>query len=71
MLSPSSYPTQKGWMPDPIFRLRIAGIHRGIHASDSHIYNRRGIMDRGAFDDIFKCVPSVNFEKSANMSGTG
>ncbi|KIO22083.1 hypothetical protein M407DRAFT_120845 [Tulasnella calospora MUT 4182] len=49
-----SYPTQNGWMPDPFFRLRIAGMHRAIHASDSHIYNRRGIMDRVTFDDIFK-----------------
>ncbi|KAG9008327.1 hypothetical protein FRB90_008969 [Tulasnella sp. 427] len=48
----SSYPSQRNWTPDPWFRIRIAGIHRVMHASDSHTWKRRGILDLGSFDNL-------------------
>jgi len=49
-----AFRTQKSWIPDPLLRFHIAGVHRAKHGSDSHTYSKRGTIDEAAFEDIFR-----------------
>jgi len=48
-----SYSTQDSWLPDPMFRLIIKNMHRGIHGSDSNVYDREGRFIPQSFEDLF------------------
>lgn len=37
-----SYPSQPGWLPDPLFSLNTANMHRCKHGSDSETYDTEG-----------------------------
>ncbi|KAG8997416.1 hypothetical protein FRB90_012511 [Tulasnella sp. 427] len=50
----SSYVTQESWLPDPWFRIRIAGVHRIMHASSAGTFRQRGILDPVTFDSLFE-----------------
>ncbi|KAG9001193.1 hypothetical protein FRB90_011663 [Tulasnella sp. 427] len=48
-----SYVSGSTWYPDWAFRIYIAGIHKAKHGSDSDVYNRKGVFDGRAFEEIF------------------
>lgn len=48
-----SYPSQASWYPDWAFRIRVDGIHRAKHGSDTGVFTRRGEFNPMNFDDIF------------------
>ncbi|KAF9053661.1 Caleosin-domain-containing protein [Hymenopellis radicata] len=54
-----SYPTQRGLMPDPFFRIRVDKIQRGKHGSDSGAFDNRGDFIEAKFDRIFREYSSV------------
>ena len=37
-----SYPSQPTWVPDPLFSLNTANMHRTKHGSDSETYDTEG-----------------------------
>ncbi|KAJ7779000.1 Caleosin [Mycena metata] len=41
------------FLPDPLFRIRVAGIHRAVHGSDSGSYTQTGEFDERRFDYVF------------------
>ncbi|KIO15430.1 hypothetical protein M407DRAFT_98685 [Tulasnella calospora MUT 4182] len=48
-----SYPSGSTWYPDWAGRIWIGGIHKAKHGSDSDVYNRKGVFDERAFEEIF------------------
>lgn len=48
-----SYPTVKGWLPDPFFRIYTERIHKDKHGSDSGTYDTEGRFVPQKFEDIF------------------
>ncbi|KAI8190585.1 hypothetical protein K4K57_002403 [Colletotrichum sp. SAR 10_99] len=48
-----SYPTVRGYLPDPFFRIFIDNIHRDKHGSDSGAYDTEGRFSSQKFEDIF------------------
>ncbi|KAG9047396.1 hypothetical protein FS837_002371 [Tulasnella sp. UAMH 9824] len=48
-----SYASGSTWYPDWAGRVWIAGIHKAKHGSDSDVYNRKGLFDERAFEEIF------------------
>ena len=47
-----SYPTQRGWLPDPRFRINIANVHKCKHGSDSMSYDNEGRFRPQSFEDM-------------------
>lgn len=48
-----SYPTVKGIMPDPFFRIWIENVHKNKHGSDSMAYDAEGRFRPQNFEDFF------------------
>jgi peroxygenase len=48
-----SYPTVKGWLPDPFLRIYVDRIHKDKHGSDSGTYDTEGRFVPQKFEDIF------------------
>lgn len=48
-----SYPTVRGYLPDPFFRLFLANIHKTKHGSDSGTYDNEGRFVPQHFEDFF------------------
>ncbi|KAF5497732.1 putative peroxygenase 3 [Colletotrichum siamense] len=48
-----SYPTVRGYLPDPFFRIFIDNVHRDKHGSDSGAYDTEGRFSSQKFEDIF------------------
>ncbi|KAJ7041611.1 Caleosin [Mycena alexandri] len=48
-----SWFTSGTFLPDPLFRIRVAGIHRAVHGSDSGSYTQTGEFDERRFDYVF------------------
>lgn len=52
-----SYPTQKSWIPDPLFSIRLDNVHRLRHGSDTGVYNSDGNIRRGV--NVKDAFPTV------------
>ncbi|KAK1985445.1 Caleosin related protein-domain-containing protein [Colletotrichum cereale] len=48
-----SYPTLSGYLPDPLFRIYTARIHKDKHGSDSGSYDTEGRFNPQKFEDMF------------------
>ncbi|KAJ3730376.1 Caleosin related protein-domain-containing protein [Lentinula raphanica] len=50
-----SYPSLPAghWLPDPLFRIHVLGLHKAKHGSDSGSFRRDGSVDDGRFDDFW------------------
>ncbi|KAI0687629.1 Caleosin-domain-containing protein [Cerioporus squamosus] len=48
-----SYPTCRGWLPDPFFRLFVDNIHKAKHGSDTGTYDNEGRFISQKFEDFF------------------
>ncbi|KAK3345990.1 Caleosin related protein-domain-containing protein [Lasiosphaeria hispida] len=51
-----SYPTRLalgGYLPDPLFRVYVGGVHKAKHGSDSGTYDHEGRFVPQAFEDMF------------------
>lgn len=50
-----SYPTRlaHSYVPDPLFRVYVGGIHKAKHGSDSGVYDKEGRFVPQAFEDLF------------------
>lgn len=48
-----SYPSQPTWVPDPLFSLNTANMHRTKHGSDSETYDTEGRYNAEKFEEIF------------------
>jgi hypothetical protein len=42
-----------GW-PDPLFRLKLKGMHKAKHGSDTGVYTREGAFVPARFEAIFR-----------------
>ncbi|KAG6910619.1 hypothetical protein DXG01_009128 [Tephrocybe rancida] len=59
-------------LPDPLFRLKTANMHRGKHGSDTESYTSTGAFDEDRFDYIFDLYSSkphthMTFNESVRM----
>ncbi|RPA85679.1 Caleosin-domain-containing protein [Ascobolus immersus RN42] len=59
-----SYPTVKGFLPDPFFRIWIERIHKCKHGSDTGTYDTEGRFSPQHFEDFF-----AKYSGSANKDG--
>ncbi|GJD00582.1 caleosin domain containing protein [Colletotrichum higginsianum] len=48
-----SYPTLSGYLPDPLFRIYLANIHKDKHGSDTNTYDTEGRFNPQKFEDMF------------------
>lgn len=48
-----SYPTQSSFLPDPLFRIYVANIHKDKHGSDTGTYDTEGRFIPQKFEDMF------------------
>lgn len=48
-----SYATVNSWIPDPLFRVYIAKIHKCKHGSDTGTFDTEGRFIPQKFEDIF------------------
>ncbi|KAG8940200.1 hypothetical protein FRC04_005487 [Tulasnella sp. 424] len=68
-----SYPSGSTWYPDWAFRIWVGGIHKAKHGSDSDVYNRKGVYDERAFEEIFSTyadAPDYDSLTPAQLFGT-
>lgn len=49
-----SWPTQQGWLPDPLLRIRVDRLHRAKHGSDSQTFDNEGRFRPQNFEDFFE-----------------
>ncbi|CAK0785462.1 hypothetical protein CVIRNUC_008671 [Coccomyxa viridis] len=48
-----SWPSQGSWLPDPLFSLNTANMHRTKHGSDTESYDTEGRFNPEKFEEIF------------------
>eukprot|EP01039_Chlorochromonas_danica_P004823 gene4823-5288_t len=52
--SSMAYPSQEGWLPDPLFRIGVKNIHRSKHGSDSGLYDIDGNINYDRLNEIIE-----------------